>query len=114
MLDNLHLNHTLASIAQRAHMSPRNLSRVFTKECGISLMAFLNAARIDAARRYLESTDLAMRDIARRCGFESADALRRIFNRRLQINPVEYRSRFRSGPNTMSKSHLHSHGVTPA
>jgi transcriptional regulator GlxA family with amidase domain len=59
-------------------------------------MAFLNDARIDSARRYLESTDLAMVEIARRCGFDSSDALRRIFHRRLQINPAEYRSRFRS------------------
>ncbi len=96
ILDNLHLSHTAASIAQHVNMSPRNLSRIFTNECGISLMAFLNDARIDSARRYLESTDLAIGVIARRCGFQSADALRRIFNRRLGINPVEYRSRFRS------------------
>jgi transcriptional regulator GlxA family with amidase domain len=98
LLDNLHLNHTLASLAERAHMSPRNLSRVFGKDCGMSLMAFLNDARIDAARRYLESSDLGVRDIARRCGFESTDALRRMFNRRLHINPLEYRNRFRSSP----------------
>jgi transcriptional regulator GlxA family with amidase domain len=96
LLDNLQLNHTLASMAERVHMSPRNLSRVFKKDCGMSLMAFLNDARIDSARRYLESSDFGVRDIARRCGFESADALRRMFNRRLQINPLEYRSRFRS------------------
>lgn len=96
LLDNLHLDHTLASVAERAHMSPRNLSRVFSKECGISLMSFVNDARIDSARRYLESTALGMREIAERCGFENADALRRTFSRRLQISPVEYRSRFRS------------------
>jgi transcriptional regulator GlxA family with amidase domain len=96
ILDNLHVSHTIASIAQRVNMSPRNLSRIFSKECGISLMAFLNDARIDSARRYLESTDLPIGAIARRCGFQSADALRRIFSRRLGINPVEYRSRFRS------------------
>jgi hypothetical protein len=30
------------------------------------------------------------------CGFDSTDSFRRIFNRRLQINPAEYRARFRS------------------
>jgi transcriptional regulator GlxA family with amidase domain len=77
-------------------MSARNLTRIFTKECGISPMMFLNNARIDAARRCLESTDLPLRDIARRCGFEGADGLRRTFQRRLQINPADYRNRFRS------------------
>lgn len=96
MLDNLNLPHTVSALAARVHMSPRNLSRVFAKECDISPMAYLNDARIDSARRYLESTDLTMSDIARRCGFDSSDALRRSFSRRLQINPAEYRGRFRS------------------
>jgi transcriptional regulator GlxA family with amidase domain len=96
LLDNLHLPHTMSSLAQRLNMSARNLSRVFSKECGVSLMAFLNDARIDAARRYLESTDHAVSVIARRCGFESADTLRRTFSKRLHISPMEYRQRFRS------------------
>ena len=96
LLDNLHAPHTLASVAAWANMSSRNLSRVFARECGISLMAFLNDARIDSARRYLESSELPMNEIARRCGFDGADSLRRSFHRRLQINPVDYRSRFRS------------------
>jgi transcriptional regulator GlxA family with amidase domain len=96
LLDNLQLPHTMASLAKRLNMSSRNLSRVFSKECGVSLMAFLNDARIDAARRYLESTDHPVSNIARRCGFESADTLRRTFSKRLHISPMEYRQRFRS------------------
>ncbi|OXC77680.1 GlxA family transcriptional regulator [Caballeronia sordidicola] len=96
MLDHLAAEHTLASLAERAHMSPRNMTRLFTKECGLSPTAFLNNARIDAARRYLESTDLPLRHIARQCGFDGTDALRRTFQRRLKINPADYRSRFRS------------------
>jgi transcriptional regulator GlxA family with amidase domain len=96
ILDNLHINHTVSSLAERAHMSSRNLARTFSKECGVTPMTFLNSARIDAARRYLESTDLSLREIARRCGFDSTDSLRRTFNRRLQINPADYRARFRS------------------
>lgn len=96
ILDNLHINHTVASLAERAHMSSRNLARTFNKECGVTPMTFLGNARIDAARRYLESTNLSLREIARRCGFDSTDGFRRTFNRRLQINPAEYRARFRS------------------
>ncbi|MBN3764343.1 GlxA family transcriptional regulator [Burkholderia sp. Ac-20365] len=96
MLDNLHVDHTVASLAERVHMSARNLSRIFAKECGITPMTFLANARIDAARRFLEATDLSLREIAQRCGFEDTDGFRRTFNRRLQINPADYRDRFRS------------------
>jgi transcriptional regulator GlxA family with amidase domain len=104
VLNNLHLSHTLASIAEYTHMSPRNLSRIFSKECGVTLMAFLSDARIDAARRYLEGSDLAVKEIAHRCGFENAESLRRLFSRRLKISPVEYRERFRSSELSFDQS----------
>ena len=97
MLTHLHINHSLVSLAERAHMSPRNLTRIFTKETGLPPMAFLVDARIDAARRHLEATEQSMKEIANQCGFESADSLRRVFVKRLAISPVEYRQRFRSG-----------------
>ncbi|MGV8917699.1 MAG: GlxA family transcriptional regulator [Pseudomonas sp.] len=99
MLENLHLNHSMASLAERVHMSPRNLSRLFAKDTGIPPMAFLADARIDAVRRNLEATEQSIKEIANRCGFESADNLRRVFVKRLSISPVEYRQRFRSGTN---------------
>lgn len=95
ILENLALEHTLSSLAEHMQMSPRNLSRVFKKECNITLMNFVTDARIDAARRCLESTELGLKDIAKRCGFESEDGMRRIFIRRLDINPADYRQRFR-------------------
>lgn len=97
VLANLHLDHTLGTLAERAHMSARNLSRLFTKETGLPPMAFLADARIDAARRHLEATEQSIKEIAHRCGFESPDSLRRVFLKRLSISPGEYRQRFRSG-----------------
>lgn len=107
ILDNLQVEHTTASLAARAHMSERNLARTFVKECGVTPIAFLNYARIDAARRYLEATDISLREIAKRCGFGSADALRRVFARRLQINPADYRERFGSDAESLAEQALH-------
>ena len=96
ILGNLPERHSLDSIAEHMNMSARNLTRLFRKECGMSPTNFVNDARIDAARRYLESTDLAIKDIAFRCGLETPESLRRIFIRRLNISPSEYRQRFHS------------------
>jgi transcriptional regulator GlxA family with amidase domain len=98
MLENLLDKHRLASLAKRACMSERSLSRVFTTECGISPMRFLAQARLDMARRYLENTDLPLKYVARRCGFDGSESLRRAFRRRLDIVPIDYRHRFRSPP----------------
>lgn len=96
VLDNLQLDHTVASIARHFHMSTRNLSRVFSRGSGATLISFLNDARIDAARRYLEGSDLSIKEIAGRCGFDNGESLRRLFTRRLSLSPQEYRQRFRS------------------
>jgi transcriptional regulator GlxA family with amidase domain len=95
ILDHLHMRHTVVSLAQRFNMSPRNLSRVFSRNSSATLMSFLNDARIDAARRLLEGSDLTIKEIAGRCGFESGESLRRVFTRRLDIGPNDYRQRFR-------------------
>jgi transcriptional regulator GlxA family with amidase domain len=96
VLENLQLDHTVASIARHFHMSTRNLSRVFSRGSGATLISFLNDARIDAARRYLEGSDLSIKEIAGRCGFDNGESLRRLFTRRLSLSPQEYRQRFRS------------------
>jgi transcriptional regulator GlxA family with amidase domain len=96
MLNHLGDEHSVATLARQANMSVRNLSRVFVRECGVAPMAFLNHARIDAARRLLESTDLTLKDIARRCGFDHGDGFRRMFQRYLQTSPADYRNRVQS------------------
>jgi transcriptional regulator GlxA family with amidase domain len=96
ILDNLAENHTLTSLAQKMRLSERHLSRVFKQGTGVTPMNFLNDARLDAVRQYLENSDLALREIALRCGFETADNLRRVFTRRFQLSPMEYRQRFHS------------------
>jgi transcriptional regulator GlxA family with amidase domain len=45
---------------------------------------------------YLEQTLQPMEMIAQRCGFGSAENMRRCFQRNLKVSPQEYRARFRS------------------
>jgi len=84
-------------LARRAAMSERNFTRTFRQETGMTPADFVEATRVDAARRLLEDTNLPLQRIAAACGFSGWDGLRRAFVRRLGINPTGYRSRFRSG-----------------
>lgn len=94
ILSNIHLHHTVESLAKQFNMSPRNLSRMFRKNSSVTLISFLNDSRVDAARRLLEGTDLSIKEVAGRCGLENGESLRRLFTRRLAIGPREYRQRF--------------------
>lgn len=51
---------------------------------------------MEAARRALVEGDDPVEAIAHRCGFGSAETLRRSFHRQVGIAPSEYRDRFGS------------------
>lgn len=86
--------HSIAELAERAAMSPRHFTRVFTDEVGEAPGSYVERIRTDAARRQLEETDDTVTVIAARCGFGTAETMRRNFIRRLGISPDQYRKTF--------------------
>jgi len=94
ILDNPQLGLSVHDIADRAGMSDRNFARVFRHQTGMTPADFVEATRVDAARRLLEGTNLPLKRIASACGFSGADAMRRAFRRRLGVGPRDYRMRF--------------------
>lgn len=86
--------HRITDLAARAAMSPRHFTRVFTEEVGLAPGAYVEQVRTEAARRQLEETDDTVIAIAGRCGFGTAETLRRTFIRRLGISPDHYRKTF--------------------
>jgi transcriptional regulator GlxA family with amidase domain len=102
MAENQNKNLSVDVLARRAAMSPRNFSRVFRKETGITPAEFAERLRVEAARRQLEQTVKAVKEIAASCGFSSSEIMRRTFLSQLQVTPSAYRLRFqrRSPPGT--------------
>jgi transcriptional regulator GlxA family with amidase domain len=88
--------HGVEDLADHAGLSPRHLQRRFTAELGTPPAAYVERVRIEAAQRALTGTDDPVEAIARRCGFGTAETLRRAFHRHARIAPADYRTRFRS------------------
>lgn len=86
--------HSIEELAQRAAMSPRHFTRVFTEEVGEAPGQYVERIRTEAARRQLEETDDTVVAIASRCGFGTAETMRRNFIRRVGISPDQYRKAF--------------------
>ena len=82
-------------LGELAAMSPRNFSRVFSREMGVTPGKFVELTRLESARRYLEQSKLTANQIADRCGYGTTDGMRLAFERNLGVTPREYRSRFR-------------------
>lgn len=88
--------HSVEALAARAHMSPRHLARTFRAETGVTPARFVERVRLEAARRRLEETSDPVGVVASACGFGTAETMRRVFLRVLDVGPAEYRRRFRS------------------
>jgi len=88
-------DHRVPTMAAAAAMSVRHFSRVFTAEVGETPARYVERVRVEAARRELETTDATLDVIATRCGFGTAETLRRSFHRHLAVAPDSYRRRFR-------------------
>ncbi|CAL9295370.1 MULTISPECIES: DJ-1/PfpI family protein [unclassified Streptomyces] len=89
---------TVARLAEHAHVSDRQLTRVFKNELGTTPHAYIESVRVEQARHQLESTDATLERVAAATGFGTVDTLVRAFRRRLDTTPTEYRRRFRTVP----------------
>lgn len=84
------------TLAHQAGMSVRNFARVFRKEMEMTPADFVEAARLDAARRMLQDTNSPLQRIADACGFGNVDVMRRAFIRKIGVSPLDYRRRFKT------------------
>jgi transcriptional regulator GlxA family with amidase domain len=96
VLANLREDLSVHQLANRAKMSERSFARAFKAESGTTPASFVEAARLDQARRLIEEQNQPMKRIAQLCGFTNLDAMRKAFVRRISIGPAEYRRRFAS------------------
>jgi AraC family transcriptional activator FtrA len=86
--------HTVASMAERAAMSPRTLQRQFQQTTGFGPVEWLIRERVAIVKEMLEEPDVPLTQIAERAGFGSEESLRHHFRRLAATTPGAYRKRF--------------------
>ena len=91
-------DHSIPRLAERVGLSTRHFARLFMSEAGVTPAAWVEAARVEAARGLLEGSGHTPKQVAARCGFADVDVLRRAFRRHFGVTPAEYRKRFRPEP----------------
>ncbi|WP_173945018.1 helix-turn-helix domain-containing protein [Microvirga terrae] len=107
---NLTADLSIRALASRAHMSPRNLSRVFQRDFNMTPRSFVEMVRLKNACSMLESKKpLALKTVAYLCGFKTVSNMRRAFLRSFSVGPSNYRSRCR--PELSEVRHLAARAV---
>ncbi|MCR9071906.1 MAG: helix-turn-helix domain-containing protein [Alphaproteobacteria bacterium] len=98
LFDHLDGRLSVEDLAARVGMSPRTFARRFREAVGETPAAFVERARLDAARRRLEHPGVGVERVALETGFTNAERMRRSFQRAFGISPAEYRRQFGAPP----------------
>lgn len=86
----------IEQVAERFYISKYHLCRIFNKNLGLPLVAYLNTIKIRAATELIQNEKLSLTDIATRCGFNSSSYFCKVFKNEKGVSPAAYRKQLKS------------------
>ncbi|OBZ16035.1 AraC family transcriptional regulator [Bacillus sp. FJAT-26390] len=95
---------TLDQLAQTLNYSAKNLSKVFKKETGYSLIDYVIQVRINNAKELLARTDATIQEIAESVGYSDRLYFTRVFKKYAGISPGSYKEASRRGADRLYRS----------
>ena len=87
-------NYSQASldvISQEMCLSSKYISRMFKEHTGVSYRDYHLDIKIGEAKKLLKKTSLSVDEISYRLGYQNPESFMRIFKRKTQVTPTEYR-----------------------
>lgn len=85
---------TIEDLADELGVSSGYLSRLFKKETGVSVSAYIRSQKIDMAKNLLRFSDYSMIDIANRLSFSSQSHFIQQFREVVGMTPKKYRDEY--------------------
>lgn len=82
------------SMTEMSQLSATTFSRRFRRATGYTPIEYVQAVRIEEAKRMLESESGLVEEIGRRVGYMDAVSFRRLFKRCVGVTPSDYRRQF--------------------
>ncbi|NQX65102.1 helix-turn-helix transcriptional regulator [Paenibacillus alba] len=90
---------SLTEAAARLSISERQLHRQLKKHTGMSFMAYVQQARIEACCRQLRATDHKISDIAANVGYQDMKFFNQLFKKLTGVTPRDYRQQQHANEN---------------
>lgn len=87
---------TLGALAERVHLSPKQLTRVFTEAFGKTPLAYLTMLRVERMARLLREGELSVTAAGRAAGWSSRSRAAEAFRQCVGVTPQRYRARARA------------------
>ena len=84
---------TLNDVLHYVGYSSSRFSKLFRQRTGCSPLAYFNLLKVQAARRWLDETDLCLNQICHKVGIEDPYYFSRLFSKTMGLSPQAYRRR---------------------
>ncbi|MCF6407776.1 AraC family transcriptional regulator [Chitinophaga filiformis] len=81
-------------LAEQLHYSPRYLSDMLRSLTGLAANQHIQNKIIEKAKEILSISDLSVAEIAYRLGFEHPQSFNKLFKRKTNLSPLEFRQSF--------------------
>lgn len=82
---------SLAQVAEEVGLNPAYLSFVFKRDSGVNFSDFLLSCRLEAVKRLLRETNLAIKDAAAQAGFLDYRHFTKLFKKETGLRPADFR-----------------------
>ena len=82
---------SMNDIAQNVHLNADYLTRVFKKECGVSINKYIINLKMNIAKKLLVETDKSIGEISMEVGYFNYSSFNKIFTKNVMMSPQEYK-----------------------
>ncbi|MGM8885587.1 GlxA family transcriptional regulator [Psychrobacter sp. 1U2] len=84
----------VSDLATIVNVTPRTLNRRFQTSIDMRPIEYIQAVRIEQAKRLLESQTVTIKSLAYQVGYSDLSSFTRLFKRATELTPKEYRDKF--------------------
>jgi AraC family transcriptional activator of pobA len=85
---------TVEFLSYKLHVSPHYLSDMLRSLTGQNAQQHIHEKLIDKAKEYLSSSNLSVAEIAYQLGFEYPQSFNKLFKKKTEMSPLEFRQSF--------------------
>ena len=90
---NIKRSFSVKELAEMEFLSPSRYREVFREATGLSPLEYILRQRIHLACELIEQGDLSLAQVAELCGFSDRLYFQRVFKKRMNVTPGEYREK---------------------
>ncbi|WP_296236923.1 GlxA family transcriptional regulator [Psychrobacter sp. UBA5136] len=84
----------VSHLATMVNVTPRTLNRRFQACVAMRPIEYIQAVRIEQAKRLLELGDVTIKSLAEQVGYDDISSFTRLFKRATELTPKEYQEKF--------------------